>query len=58
VGDFVGLTVANASSSDYTLQVMSWAALACVPLVVGYQAWTYWVFRRRVLRSTIEAAAH
>jgi len=43
-----GLTVANASSTPYTLRVMSWAALAVAPVVLGYQAWTYWVFRKRI----------
>lgn len=43
------LTVANASSSHYTLTVMSWVALAFTPLVLLYQAWTYWVFRARVV---------
>ena len=42
------LTVANASSSHYTLTVMSWVALAFTPLVLVYQGWTYWVFRARV----------
>ncbi|KAA6433893.1 cytochrome d ubiquinol oxidase subunit II [Agrococcus sediminis] len=56
--DFVGLTVANASSSPYTLEVMTWAALICLPLVLAYQAWTYWVFRRRVTVAAVEAAAH
>lgn len=54
-----GLTVENASSSEYTLGVMLWVALIMTPLVLGYQAWTYWVFRRRVSRSQIPAdAAH
>lgn len=43
-----GLTVDNASSTPYTLKVMSWAALAVTPVVLGYQAWTYWVFRKRI----------
>ena len=42
------LTVANASSSAYTLGVMSWVTLFGLPLVLAYQAWSYWVFRRRV----------
>ena len=42
------LTIANASSTHYTLTVMSWAAIALVPVVVAYQAWTYWVFRQRI----------
>ncbi len=43
------LTVANASSSHYTLTVMSWVALIFTPLVLLYQGWTYWVFRKRVI---------
>ncbi len=42
------LTISNASSSDYTLGLMSVVAAIGLPLVLTYQAWTYWVFRRRV----------
>jgi cytochrome d ubiquinol oxidase subunit II len=42
------LTVANSSSSAYSLQVMTIAAAVLVPIVLGYQGWTYYVFRRRV----------
>ncbi|MBA3490084.1 MAG: cytochrome d ubiquinol oxidase subunit II [Longispora sp.] len=42
------LTVHNAASSPYTLTIMTWAAAICLPVVIGYQTWTYWVFRRRV----------
>lgn len=42
------LTVSNAASSDYTLTIMTWTAAAFTPLVVGYQAWSYWVFRKRI----------
>jgi len=52
------LTVANASSTTYTLTVMSWLALIFLPLVLLYQGWTYWVFRKRVTRASIEASAH
>ncbi len=48
------LTIANASSTPYTLQIMSWTALIAMPLVLAYQAWTYWVFRKRVTRKSIE----
>ncbi|KJQ55743.1 cytochrome d ubiquinol oxidase subunit II [Microbacterium sp. SA39] len=50
------LTIANASSTPYTLQIMSWTALIALPLVIAYQSWTYWIFRKRVTRSSIEAA--
>jgi cytochrome d ubiquinol oxidase subunit II len=42
------LTVDNASSTDYTLKVMSWVAVVLTPFVLLYQSWTYWVFRRRI----------
>ncbi|GAA2319295.1 cytochrome d ubiquinol oxidase subunit II [Nonomuraea roseoviolacea subsp. roseoviolacea] len=42
------LTVTNAASTPYTLTVMTWVAAIFTPLVLAYQAWTYWVFRRRL----------
>lgn len=51
------LTIANASSTPYTLTIMTWAAVIFLPLVLLYQGWTYWVFRKRVTRSRITEAA-
>jgi cytochrome bd ubiquinol oxidase subunit II len=45
------LTVANAASGPYTLGVLSWIGAAFLPLVIAYQSWTYWVFRKRVTRA-------
>jgi cytochrome d ubiquinol oxidase subunit II len=42
------LTVENASSTPYTLKVMSWVAVILTPFVIVYQGYTYWVFRRRL----------
>ncbi len=42
------LTVDGAASSHYALVVMSVVALICVPVVLLYQGWTYWVFRHRL----------
>jgi cytochrome d ubiquinol oxidase subunit II len=42
------LTVYNASSSQYTLTVMSIIALIFVPVVLAYQGWTYYMFRKRI----------
>jgi len=42
------LTTTNASSTEYTLQIMTVVAVVFTPLVLLYQGWTYWVFRRRV----------
>lgn len=52
------LTVDNARSSDYTLGVMSWVAAIMIPLVLAYQGWTYWVFKKRVSRKSIPAGSH
>jgi cytochrome d ubiquinol oxidase subunit II len=42
------LTVDNAASTPYTLTVMTWVAVAFTPVVLVYQGWTYWVFRKRL----------
>ncbi|MFN3741861.1 MAG: cytochrome d ubiquinol oxidase subunit II [Anaerolineales bacterium] len=42
------LTIYNASSSQYTLTVMSIVTLIFVPIVLAYQGWTYWAFRKRI----------
>ena len=42
------LTTENASSTDYTLRIMTWVAVVFVPIVLLYQGWTYYVFRRRI----------
>jgi len=42
------LTIYNASSSQYTLTVMSVVALIFVPIVLAYQGWTYYMFRKRI----------
>ena len=47
------LTIENASSTPYTLMIMSWVALCTLPFVLAYQAWTYWVFRKRIGRGHI-----
>jgi cytochrome d ubiquinol oxidase subunit II len=42
------LTTTNASSTSYTLSIMTVVAVIFTPLVLLYQGWTYWVFRRRI----------
>jgi cytochrome d ubiquinol oxidase subunit II len=42
------LALSAASSSNYTLKVMTVVAVVFVPIVLAYQAWTYWVFRARL----------
>lgn len=42
------LTIYNASSSQYTLTVMTIIAVIFVPIVLGYQIWSYIAFRKRL----------
>ena len=48
-----GVTIYNGSSTPYTLKIMTWASLTLLPLVLLYQGWTYWVFRRRISAEAI-----
>ncbi len=50
------VTIAASASHPYTLTVMSWVALVFTPLVLLYQGWTYWVFKKRVSRPEHVAA--
>ena len=45
------LTIQNSASSPYTLQVLTIVALIFVPIVLVYQGWTYWVFRKRITQK-------
>ena len=49
----LSLTIHNASSSPYTLKVMTIVALIFTPIVLAYQAWTYWIFRARVTGADV-----
>jgi cytochrome d ubiquinol oxidase subunit II len=42
------LTVQNAASSARTLRLMTVVTLIFLPIVLLYQAWTYWIFRKRI----------
>lgn len=48
------LTIKNAASSEHTLTLMTIAAAILVPLVLLYQGWNYWMFRRRVTPQDLE----
>ncbi|HEY8804770.1 MAG TPA: cytochrome d ubiquinol oxidase subunit II [Clostridium sp.] len=48
------LTITNASSSANTLLLMSKVALIFVPIVLAYQIWSYWIFRKRVTTKDLE----
>lgn len=51
------LTVAAAASTGYTLTIMTVVAAVLLPLILAYQAWTYWIFRKRVTGGHQAAAA-
>jgi cytochrome d ubiquinol oxidase subunit II len=44
----VGLTTTNAAATAYTLKIMTVVAAVFTPIVLLYQSWTYWVFRKRI----------
>ena len=56
IADANSLTTTNAASTPYTLRVMTWVAVAFTPIVLAYQGWTYWVFRKRLTVDHIPVA--
>ena len=48
LADGASLTTSNAAATDYTLKIMTVVALIFTPVVLAYQGWTYWVFRKRI----------
>jgi cytochrome bd ubiquinol oxidase subunit II len=51
------LTVSNASSTPYTLKIMTVVAVVLTPVVLLYQGYTYWVFRKRIAAHHISSVA-
>src|SRR5450756_385250 len=51
------LTTTNASSTAYTLTIMTWVAAVFTPIVLAYTSWTYWTFRRRIGTHHIPATS-
>jgi cytochrome d ubiquinol oxidase subunit II len=54
--DAFSLTTTSASATHYTLTVMTWVAVIFTPVVLVYQGWTYWVFRKRLATHHIPVA--
>ncbi len=48
------LTIYSASSSPYTLKIMTFIALSLLPIVLGYVAWSYWIFRKKITQQDLE----
>ena len=49
------LTAHNTASPAYPLKVMTVVAIILLPIVLAYQSWTYYVFRKRVSRREFSA---
>ena len=47
------LNIVTAASSETTLTIMTVAAVIFVPIVLAYQAWSYWVFHKRISTKNI-----
>ena len=47
------MTILGAASTQTTLTLMTWVLVCVMPLVLGYQAWTFWTFRKRISRKHI-----
>lgn len=50
-----GITISQAASQHRTLVVMTVVAACFTPIVLGYQAWTYWVFHQRLIRPAAQS---
>ena len=48
LADGTSLTTTNAAATAYTLKIMTGVAVVFTPIVLVYQGWTYWVFRKRI----------
>lgn len=49
------VTVAKAASSQLTLTIMLVVALICVPVVIGYQSWVYYIFSHKVTQKELDS---
>jgi cytochrome d ubiquinol oxidase subunit II len=56
LADGTSLTTTNAAATAYTLKIMTVVAVVFTPVVLAYQAWTYWVFRKRISGHHIPTA--
>jgi len=51
ISDANSLTIYNAASGAYTLKLMTYFSLTLLPFVLGYTAWSYYIFRKRVTKD-------
>lgn len=56
LADGTSLTLADAASGPVTLQFITVIAAIGMPLVIAYQAWSFWVFRKRISKPADDSA--
>ena len=56
-GTITGLPMVAAASTEKTLTIMTWVAVIMTPIVLLYQGWSLWVFRRRIHADRIPEAS-
>lgn len=49
------LTIMNAASSAYTLKIMSVVAVIFIPIILAYQIWSYYIFRKRISSRNVHS---
>jgi cytochrome bd ubiquinol oxidase subunit II len=54
----MSLTVWDSVSSHRTLQVMFWAVLVFVPIILAYTSWVYRVMRGKVTEKHVQDSSH
>ena len=52
------LTVQGSAASEYSLTIITVVAAIALPMVVAYQAWSFWVFRKRITVEDATRAYH
>lgn len=58
LNDAWSVTAFNGASSPFTLTIMLWVTIACIPIVVGYQAWAYYIFSYKVTEEEVNSNEH
>ncbi len=56
ISDKYDLLIQNASSTSYTLTVMTIATICLLPFVLAYTIWSYWIFRKRIALPVVHTA--
>ena len=47
------LLIKDATSTPYTLKIMTWISLSILPFVLAYTAWSYYIFRKRISQTAV-----